>query len=189
MQRILNYFCLCSLFYLFSCGGKDVDAPELRKPKVTDSAYNAEHITKIETGYTRPEDLVRFAYTQEGVPYKFGSKDPEQGFDCSGFITYVFNHFQIAVPRMSIDFTPVQHEVGLANAKPGDLILFTGTDSTVRIVGHMGIITSFPGEDIKFIHSTSGKARGVVETPLNHYYEARYVKTIRVFPQNDASYP
>jgi len=44
------------------------------------------------------------------------------------------------------------------SAKPGDLVLFTGTDSTERFVGHMGIITSNQNGAIEFIHSTSGKA-------------------------------
>ena len=87
---------------------------------------------------------------------------------------------------MSVDFTPVQHPVDLKDAKAGDLILFRGTDSTVKIVGHMGIICSIPGEELKFIHATSGKAKAVVETAYyTSYYRTRYIKTIRVFPQND----
>ena len=67
----------------------------------------------------------------------------------------------------------------------GDLILFTGTDTTGHIVGHMGIVLTSQGGEIKFIHSTSGKSHGVTETLLNAYYKARYVKTIRIFLQND----
>jgi len=36
-----------------------------------------------------------------------------------------------------------------------------------------------------FIHSSSGKANGVTITPLNDYYKGRFVKVIRIFPQND----
>jgi cell wall-associated NlpC family hydrolase len=106
------------------------------------------------------------------------------GFDCSGFITYVFNHFGVAVPRSSIDFTNVGKAVSPEQAKPGDLILFTGTDPIDRFVGHMGIVVE-NGDSLRFIHSTSGKAMGVTTTPLNEYYKKRYVKTIRIFPQND----
>ena len=134
----------------------------------------------IDTKNTQPENLIKFAKTLIGVPYKYGSTDVNEGFDCSGFITYVFNHFDIAVPRSSIDFTYVSNEVKLSNSKPGDLILFTGTDSTKRIVGHMGIITQTV-DTVKFIHSTSGKAYAVTETPLNKYYQGRFLKTIRIF--------
>ena len=66
------------------------------------------------------------------------------------------------------------------DAKPGDLILFTGTDSTKRIVGHMGIVTENINEDIQFIHSTSGKAYGVTISPLSGYYAGRFIKVIRI---------
>lgn len=139
----------------------------------------------INTGPVTPAALLAFAQTLQGIPYKYASTDPAVGFDCSGFITYVFNHFNIAVPRSSVDFTNVHHEVPLTDAKPGDLILFTGTDSTIRIVGHMGILVSAAKDDYRFIHSTSGKSYGVTITPLSTYYLGRFVKVIRVFPQNE----
>jgi cell wall-associated NlpC family hydrolase len=139
----------------------------------------------IETGKLTPAELIKYAETLKGVPYLYGSTDPTKGFDCSGFITYVFNHFNIAVPRQSVGFTDVDRPVELKDAKTGDLILFTGTDSTVRVVGHMGILKVDQGKEITFLHSTSGKDDGVTETPLNKYYQGRYMRTIRIFPQND----
>lgn len=138
----------------------------------------------IETADTKPAEILAFAKNLIGIPYLYASTDPAKGFDCSGFITYVFNHFNIAVPRSSVDFTNVGTEVDYRNAKPGDLILFTGTDSTIRIVGHMGIVESFENEVLKFIHSTSGKAKGVVITEFGKYYKSRFVKVIRIFPDD-----
>lgn len=137
----------------------------------------------IDTRNIHPEKIVRYAETLIGVPYKYASTDPGIGFDCSGFITYVFNHFGISVPRSSIDFTFVGKEIAVDSARRGDLILFTGTDSTEQLVGHMGIVVS-NGDSLRFIHSTSGKAYGVTITPLNKYYRSRFVKTIRIFPEN-----
>jgi cell wall-associated NlpC family hydrolase len=138
----------------------------------------------IDTKSVHPNELVNFAETLIGTPYRYGSTNPAVGFDCSGFITYVFNHFHIKVPRSSIDFTNVGKEIPTQSAKRGDIILFTGTDSTERFVGHMGIIVSNT-DTLKFIHSTSGKQYGVTITPLNKYYQGRFVKTLRVFRQND----
>ena len=143
---------------------------------------NAKHIN---TGSVTPEQLLDFAKTLIGTPYKYASIDPAVGFDCSGFITYVFNHFNIVVPRSSIDFTNIEREVPLVDAKPGDIVLFSGTDSTTRQVGHMGIITSYENGEYYFIHSTSGKAYGVTISALSKYYSFRFVKVIRIFPQND----
>ena len=139
----------------------------------------------INTGKVHPADVVAYAKTLIGVKYKYGSINPSQGFDCSGFITYVFNHFNIQVPRSSINFTDVGRTIHKDSAKPGDLVLFTGTNIREKFVGHMGIITSNENGAIEFIHSTSGKAFGVTITPLNNYYLGRYVRTARIFPQNE----
>ena len=140
---------------------------------------------RIETGTLSPAQLVSYAETLKGIPYLYGSTDPAKGFDCSGFITYVFNHFHVAVPRQSLSFANVERKIELKDAKTGDLILFTGTDSTVKEVGHMGILMVKPGQVMSFLHATSGKDWGVTETPLNSHYQHRYMHTVRIFPQND----
>lgn len=140
---------------------------------------------KVATKTVLPDTVVRFAKTLLGTPYVYASTNPKVGFDCSGFITYVFNHFGIAVPRSSIDFTNVGKTIAVPEAKPGDLILFTGTDSTEKAIGHMGLIISNNADSLQFIHSSSGKAMGVTITPLNAYYKKRFVRIARIFPQND----
>jgi cell wall-associated NlpC family hydrolase len=138
-------------------------------------------LTQVIKGITGHE-LVSFAQTLLGIPYRYASTDPAKGFDCSGFITYVFTHFNITVPRSSVDFTNVGKEVNLPSAKEGDLILFTGTADSIRIVGHMGIVTENV-DTLKFIHSTSGRANGVVISELNEHYRRRFVKIIRVLSE------
>jgi cell wall-associated NlpC family hydrolase len=147
-------------------------SPETENKQTTDT---------IKTGKTKPADIVAYAKTLIGIPYKYASADPSVGFDCSGFITYVFRHFNISVPRSSVDFTNVGTGISTKEAKAGDLILFTGTDSTIHVVGHMGIIVSNEAGQLQFIHSTSGKAKGVVITAFGDYYKSRFVKVIRVF--------
>lgn len=137
----------------------------------------------IETGTTEPAELLHYAKSLIGVPYLYACTDPAKGFDCSGFVTHVFNHFNIAVPRSSIDFTNVGKEIDYHKSGPGDLILFTGTDSTKREVGHMGIVFKNENDSLQFIHSTSGNAKGVVITNFERYYKGRFVKVIRIFPE------
>jgi cell wall-associated NlpC family hydrolase len=126
------------------------------------------------------DSIIEFAKTLIGTPYLYGSSDPLHGFDCSGFITYVFNHFLIHVPRSSIDFTTAGEEIAAADSKKGDFILFTGENSAERFVGHIGIIISNNNGDIQFIHASSGKAKGVVITPLNDYYKRRFLRVVRL---------
>lgn len=137
----------------------------------------------INTENVVADSVVDFAKTLIGTKYKYGSAIKEQGFDCSGFITYVFNYFKIQVPRISKDFTNAGTPVSLDESKPGDLILFTGTDTTGWIVGHMGIITQNDKDKIQFIHSASGKSIGVIISGMSKYFETRFVKVIRVFQQ------
>ena len=187
---LLNIFQLLLLTLCFSsCGNQSSfeNQENSSTTKITeiekDSAEKVAVLSpksSINTKNTTPEELVYFAKTLVGIPYLYGSANPNKGFDCSGFITYVFNHFQISVPRSSKDFENVSPTIPVAECKPGDLILFTGTDSTKREIGHMGIITEHIN-DIQFIHSTSGKAYSVTITPLNKYYLGRFVKIIRPF--------
>ncbi len=135
----------------------------------------------INTKNVIADSVVEFAKTLIGTKYKYGSAIKEQGFDCSGFITYVFNHFKIQVPRISKDFTNAGTPVDARESKPGDLILFTGTDTTGWVVGHMGIITLNENGRLQFIHSASGKSIGVIISGMSKYFETRLVKVIRVF--------
>jgi cell wall-associated NlpC family hydrolase len=147
--------------------------------------YDHAEVAHVNTGAIKPEDVVAFAQTLKGIPYQYASCSPDAGFDCSGFVYYVFKHFNMEVPRSSRDFTNLGKEVVRQDAKPGDLILFTGTDSSDRTVGHMGIIVTNTADSLMFIHSSSGQANGVTMTPLNKYYQGRFMKIIRVFKQNE----
>src|SRR6185312_54909 len=135
----------------------------------------------IDTKNVSPEDVIAFAETLIGIKYKYGSMDKQKGFDCSGFINYVFNHFNISVPRVSVDFTNAGEEVSLKDSKPGDIILFTGSDAKSGIVGHMGLITENKNGDVKFIHAS--ESRGVIISGMNSYFIPRFVKVNKVFDQ------
>jgi cell wall-associated NlpC family hydrolase len=143
----------------------------------------------IDTRDINPEDVIKFAESLVGTPYVYGSTDPKVGFDCSGFITYVFNNFKVKVPRSSVQFTNVGKTVSVENAKRGDIVLFTDPDfDNVQSseIGHMGLITSNENGLITFIHSTSGKAMSVTVTPLSEHYKKRFVRIARIFPQIDS---
>ncbi len=135
----------------------------------------------INTKNVTADSVVGFAETLIGMKYKYGSAIKQNGFDCSGFITYVFNHYGIVVPRSSIEFTNAGTSIHLDKGKRGDIILFTGIDTTGWVVGHMGIITQNDNGKIKFIYSSSGKSAGVIISELRNYYATRFVKVIRVF--------
>ncbi len=180
-----------TIFFLQSCSASRANkatgtnstkvATEVPVTEKNSEAGKSVPARTINTKNTDPDAIVRFAETLVGVKYKYGSAVKENGFDCSGLITYVFNHYNISVPRVSKDFTNAGTPVSLDKSRKGDLILFTGTDTAGWIVGHIGIITQNDNGKIKFIHSSSGKSIGVVISDLSKYYAIRFVKVIRVF--------
>lgn len=75
-----------------------------------------------------------------GFPYVWGGSSPSTSFDCSGFVSWVINHSGWDVGRLGAQSlfnlcTPVS----AANAKPGDLVFFTGTYDSGTPVSHCGI--------------------------------------------------
>jgi hypothetical protein len=135
----------------------------------------------INPGKTTPEEFIEFAKSLKGIKYSFGGSSKEIGFDCSGFVWYVFNHFNIKAPRTSVEYTNAGLEVPITESKKGDIILFTGSDSKSRTVGHMGFITDNQNDKITFIHSASGGGRGIMESQMSQYFVERFVKVTRFF--------
>jgi cell wall-associated NlpC family hydrolase len=182
MAKLLSALILFSILFS-SCSSskkmsKNEDANKPTKPIATNTSS-----TKAKV-FTRPlkidrNEFVNYAKTFIGTPYKYGSSTPSNGLDCSGFIMVVFGHFNVKTPRVSKDFTNEGVDVELKNAKAADIILFTGSDNSKGIVGHMGIIT-IAGTVPTFISSTSGKNIGVVESKLTGYWKTHFVKVIRL---------
>lgn len=129
-----------------------------------------------------PKSIVAFAKQLLGVPYKFGGNSPHNGFDCSGFVNYVFKNFHFSVPRSSAAFSNEGMHVQLADAQAGDIILFRGTNPKLKSIGHVGIVISDKGQPLRFIHASSGKIRCVIETTFDSRYQKRFVKIVRIIP-------
>ncbi|MEJ1241700.1 C40 family peptidase [Chryseolinea sp. T2] len=170
---------LSSMLYCLPGSGRSAESYAQRLPSSDTTAVNVQQSTPNHS-VINPAELITYAQSFKGVPYKYASADPEKGFDCSGFVLYVFKHFNVNVPRSSSAFAKIGKRVTLDEAQPGDIILFTGPKSgTTRAVGHVGIVTE-GGTTISFIHATSGKAYSVIETAMTPHYRKRFVKIVRV---------
>ena len=143
--------------------------------------------TAVITAFSAPrqekvDSIINFAKSYLGKPYKEASCGPD-GFDCSGFIYYIFKKFNINLSRSSYTMAEEGEEVADTSlAQKGDLIFFQGTDLSDPKVGHVGLIISEKGEPISFIHSSSNKKNnGIIITGLNERsYRKRFVKIKRV---------
>lgn len=128
------------------------------------------------------DSLIHYAKKYLGTRYKYASIDPKRGFDCSGFTFYVFQKFGFKVPRSSIEYEKFGKNVAKDSAKPGDIIVFRGTNLKNKRAGHVGIVVITENNDVTFIHSSSNKTRGGVilsnfkDSP---YYEKRFIRICR----------
>lgn len=100
------------------------------------------------------KELVAYAMSLIGTPYVYAGVSPT-GFDCSGFVTHVFDKFDVAVPHSSALQAKEGEPVARDEAKVGDVVIFTGTKPSVRTPGHVGIIISTDDNVIEFVHSSS----------------------------------
>ncbi len=72
------------------------------------------------------EEIAAYALKFKGVPYKFGGTTPS-GFDCSGYILYVYKHFGISLPRTSAEQFNVGKAVSKSDLQKGDLVFYANT--------------------------------------------------------------
>ena len=130
-----------------------------------------------DANYAKRDSIVKYAEKYIGTRYQYGSMNPAKGFDCSGFVNYVFLEFDIKLPRSSKDFPALTNSVDLKNCKKGDIMIFAGRDPRKRPVGHVGIVYENIDGNVKFIHSATTKKIGVIITDYNKtkYYNTRLV--------------
>lgn len=104
---------------------------------------------------TMGEQVVAYAKTLTGIPYVYGGNSPSEGFDCSGFVKYVFKNFGVNLPRTSYSQMNVGTPVTREQLMPGDLVVFRGG-------GHVGI---YCGDNI-YIHAPQS-GRTITAEPMN----------------------
>lgn len=107
-----------------------------------------------------------------GVPYVWGGSSPS-GFDCSGFIQYVFAKNGINLPRVSADQYNAGKAISKSELKPGDLVFF---ETYKQGPSHLGIYLG----DNAFIHASSGSEKVIISNLTSTYYTQHYIGARRV---------
>ena len=106
--------------------------------------------------------VVSYAQHLIGVPYRYGGTSPRTGFDCSGFVRYVYAHFGISLSHSSFADYWRGTSVGRWAMKPGDLVFFDGR-------GHVGI---YIGHN-RFIHAPHTGTVVRIST-MDGWYSSRF---------------
>jgi cell wall-associated NlpC family hydrolase len=106
-----------------------------------------------------------------GVPYKFGGITPK-GFDCSGYLQYIFNENGMQIPRTADEQYKIGTSITQTQLQSGDLVFFTTYE---KGASHCGLYLG----DGKFIHASSSKGIHIDELN-NSYWKPRYIGAKRI---------
>lgn len=112
------------------------------------------------------DEAAFLALSLVGTPYRYGGNTPEAGFDCSGFIGYVYwRSAGIAPPRTVAQISRWGQSVGTSDLRAGDLVIFGSAVSPSHAAIHVG--------GSRFVHapSTGGTVR--LNEIRERYWKAR----------------
>lgn len=142
--------------------------------KLTWEAFAKEGIPKV-----KGKEIVSRAAKYKGVPYVFGGTTTK-GFDCSGYVQYVFKDCKAKLPRLADEQALQGIFVTQKQLRPGDLVFFT---TYAAGASHVGIYAG----DGQFWSASSSK--GVILSSLkDDYWKQRYYGARRVLITNGEVY-
>lgn len=124
--------------------------------------------TAIVGGSGIRNEIVALAKQQLGVPYVWAGSSPE-GFDCSGFTTYIMKQKGRDLPRRAADQYNESTKLKEKDVQKGDLIFFNNGSG----ISHVGIVISERGQPIQMIHSASSKGIIVTDVSKSTYWSSR----------------
>ncbi len=119
------------------------------------------------------ERIVAEAKNYLGVPYVYGGSSPS-GFDCSGFVQYVFRQCGYSITRTAVTQSYDGYAVSRSELQPGDIIIFGNSANSG--IGHSGIYIG----NGQFIHASSGGGRVMISELSQNYYNVRFYGARRI---------
>ena len=171
LRRISWTLCLGALLPFAAQGGQSVPAPQPASAARQAEAKPADSPGLLGSLLDKAEDCL-------GIPYRRGGASPK-GFDCSGFVRFVFGSVGIQLDRSSAAQAKQGEPIALAQIQPGDLLFFN-TRGVRKGISHVGI---YLGQG-QFIHASSLRGPGThcvkVANLAQEYFSRRLVAVRRV---------
>lgn len=164
----------------------ELHAAEYQARRAEAARKRAEHFARVKAEAQRQGmtfsltpaqkvQLLEDAKYYKGGRYVWGGITP-QGFDCSGYVQYLYKKHNIQLPRTAWAQSQQGKEVGLNDLQKGDLLFFLTDKKRGIPVTHVGIYIG-NGE---FIHAAS-KKDGIIISPITHgKYANVFVKATRI---------
>lgn len=123
------------------------------------------------------KQIIEDSYSYLNIPYQWGGYSPSTGFDCSGFVYYMFSsHGVTEVPRTtSPDLYKLGKNISIDQLQPGDLVFFS-----IELTGNISHVGIYIGSG-KFISPIKSKGVYVQNMINNSYWSPRYLGAKRVY--------
>ncbi|PKO47419.1 MAG: glycoside hydrolase [Betaproteobacteria bacterium HGW-Betaproteobacteria-22] len=170
MPRLpFTHIALCAWLALLSvsCAA----TPSIPTVTATESAITAPATEQVAEEASWPEqarEVLLNALSLTGIRYQYGGNSPESGFDCSGFVRYVYQQAtNLSLPHSARAISQLGKTIPRHELKPGDLVFFNTLKSAFS---HVGI---YVGNN-RFIHAPSSGGGVRVEDMQNSYWQKRY---------------
>ena len=147
------------------------------KATATPAAFSTGPATsKAAGGNEWGDKLVSRAMNYLGTPYRYGGISPQTGFDCSGFVYYLYGAvFGQRIARMPHDMVREATPVARNDLQKGDLVMFGYRGA----ITHVGIYSG----NGQFVHATHRGSPVMVTSLDSDYYNTRYLQAVRLTPQ------
>lgn len=116
--------------------------------------------------------VVRDALSLKGISYQYGGETPKRGFDCSGFVQYVYGRHGVDLPRTAYEMAASLPALDETLREPGDLVFF---NTTGKPYSHVGI---YIGRNL-FVHASSAQGEVLVSELDTPYWSQHYLGTRR----------
>ncbi len=173
MNRLVLIFCLSFIFSAQTLAEEvlSMNAAGVALLSLDEASNNESNNDNVEASASwqaKTQEVLMKAFSLTGIKYTWGGKTPETGFDCSGFVSYVFrNAVNLTLPPTARAISQIGKTVKKDELQPGDLVFFNTLKSAFS---HVGIYVG----DNKFIHAPRKGAAVRIESMEASYWARRF---------------
>lgn len=165
--------------WLFPVAGGTTSITSVNATTINNTPANV--VPQPSTYGSMVDKMLEFGRSFLGLPYKAAGYDPSTGFDCSGFVSYLFKQFNVDVPRSSQALSTFGTKIPLAQVRPGDLLFYGYQKNGTYRTSHVALVYSYVNGRLAFLHSSSHGV--VIDDPDSaswDYWQKRFLFARRV---------